>query len=123
PGDSYVDWTCIDAYNWGTHPDKPNVWKSFYDTFKPTYDTVMSFASSKPMVIGETASTEYGGSKASWITNMLATDLPRLPKIRAFVWQEKWDANFDWPIETSSSAKSAFYNGIRTSRYTANSYA
>ena len=45
------------------------------------------------------------------------------PRVQRWVWQEKWDGNFDWPIETSSSAKSAFYNGIRTSRYTANSYA
>ena len=43
-----------------------------------------TIAPSKPMVIAETASTEYGGSKAAWITDMLKTQLPLyFPKIKA----------------------------------------
>jgi hypothetical protein len=75
------------------------------------------------MVIGETASTEYGGSKATWITNMLSSELTKFPQIRAFLWQEKWDGKLDWPMETSSGAQSAFAKGIQSSRYASNSFA
>jgi hypothetical protein len=124
PGDSYVDWTCIDGYNWGTNPWKPNVWQTFSEVFGPTYSNVTStVAPSKPLVIGETASTEYGGSKASWITDMLGTQLPKyFPKIKAFLWFN-WNDTADWPIETSSSAQSAFASGIKSSYYAANNYA
>ena len=44
------------------------------------------------MIIGETASTEYGGSKAAWITDMLSTQIPLyFPKLKGFLWFEKRD--------------------------------
>jgi hypothetical protein len=125
PGDGYVDWTCLDGYNWGLHPDKPSVWRSFSTAFKPTYDLITgSIAPSKPMILGELASTEYGGSKAAWLTDMLTVQLPALfPKIKGFVWMERWDNNFDWPVETSTSSKNAFSTGIKTAPYLGNSFA
>ena len=70
PGDAYVDWTCLDGYN-GNNP-----WTSFHNLFMPTYARITgTIAPSKPMIVGETGSTESGGSKAQWITNMLS-DLP-----------------------------------------------
>ncbi|HEU5006603.1 MAG TPA: Ig-like domain-containing protein, partial [Jatrophihabitantaceae bacterium] len=124
PGDSYVDWTCIDGYNWGTNPWYPGTWQSFGQTFGPTYNNVTgTVAPSKPLLIGETASSEYGGSKASWISDMLGTQLPKyFPKVKAFLWFN-WKDKADWPIETSSSAQNAFYSGIRSSYYATNSYA
>jgi beta-mannanase len=123
PGADYVDWTCIDGYNWGTNPWKPNVWQTFDQVFGPTYANVTgTVAPSKPLVIGETASTEYGGSKAAWITDMLGTQLPqRYPRVEAFVWFNHKD-QADWPIETSSSAQSAFSSGIRSSFFAANDF-
>src|SRR6185503_12337426 len=32
PGDSYVDWTCLDGYNWGTYSSKTN-WQTFGQVF------------------------------------------------------------------------------------------
>jgi len=124
PGDSYVDWTCIDGYNWGTNPWKPHVWQTFSQVIGPTYSNVTgTVAPSKPLLIGETASTEYGGSKASWITDMLGTQLPKyFPRIKAFLWFNFKDT-VDWPIETSSSAQSAFASGIKSSYYAANDFA
>jgi Bacterial Ig domain len=124
PGDSYVDWTCIDGYNWGTNPwYVGHTWQTFDSVFNATYNNIITnVAPSKPVMIGETASTEYGGSKASWITDMLGTQLPsRYPKVKGFMWFN-WYAPPDWQIETSSSAQSAFANGIKSSYYSTNTF-
>ena len=101
PGDAYVDWTCLDGDNWGTNPWNPNVWTTFAQTFGASDSLITgTIAPSKPMVIGETASTEYGGSKAAWITDMLKTQLPlNFPKIKGFLGFEAWDSRgYDSPM-------------------------
>jgi hypothetical protein len=124
PGDAYVDWTCLDGYNWGTNPVKPQGWKSFDQLYSSSYHQITdTIAPSKPMVIGETSSTEYGGSKGSWIQDTLSKIPSSYPKIRGLVWFERHDDSMDWPIETSSSATSGFANGIQHAAYTGNSYA
>ncbi len=124
PGDSYVDWTCLDGYNWGTNPAKPDKWKSFDTVYKPTYQKIVeTIAPSKPMMIGEVASSEYGGSKAAWIKDMLAKLPTDYPQIRALLWFDKFDSNMDWPIETSGSATSAFAEGIQNPAYLGNTFA
>ena len=127
PGDAYVDWTCLDGYNWGTNraavdPTSPTVWRSFDQLFRSTYDEIVQrIAPSKPMIIGETGSSEHGGSKAAWIEDMLAT-VPTYSKIRGLLWFERFDSNMDWPLGTSATATQAFANGIRSSAYTTNTF-
>ena len=123
PGDDYVDWTGLDGYNWGTNPAKPGGWKSFNQIYRSTYRYIVeTVAPSKPMAIGEVASSEYGGSKSAWIKTML-TDLPaEYPKIRALLWFDKYDSGMDWPIETSSGATSGFSEGIQNAAYTGSAY-
>ena len=124
PGDAYVDWTCLDGFNWGTNPAGPNPgWRSFDRIFSSTYHQITdTVAPSKPMLLGEVASTEYGGSKAGWITNMFSW-LPTLyPKIRGLTWFDRYADGMDWPIETSTTASNAFAKGIRDQYYVANSY-
>jgi len=123
PGDAYVDWTCLDGYNWGTNPAKPDKWKSFDTVYQASYQKIVeTIAPGKPMMIGEVASTEYGGSKAAWIKDMLARLPSGYPKIRALLWFDKFDSNMDWPIETSSSAIGAFREGIGSSAYLGNTF-
>jgi hypothetical protein len=74
------------------------------------------------MIIGETASSETGGSKAQWITSMFA-DLPWYPKIRGLVWFDKYDGSDDWPLETSPSATDAFSAAIASPTFATNTYA
>ena len=92
PGDAYVDWTCLDGYNWGANPAHAGAWMSFDTVFEDTYRLITTqIAPSKPLMIGETASTEIGGSKADWITDALGTQvLDRFPRIRAIVWFNKY---------------------------------
>lgn len=127
PGDSYVDWTCVDGYNWGSNPYKTDSWKSFNQVFQQTYNSLLTIAPTKPIIIGETSTTEYGGSKASWITDALTNQLPKnYPKVKGLVWFN-WNifengGRMDWPIETTSTAQAAFANGIANPYYSANSY-
>jgi hypothetical protein len=123
PGDAYVDWTGLDGYNHGTNPAHPDSWKSFNQLYRTTYDNITgSLAPSKPMMIGEVASTEYGGSKATWIKDMLARVPAEYPKIRALIYFDKYDTSMDWPLETSTSALSAFAEGIQDPAYLGNSF-
>ncbi|HSS41932.1 MAG TPA: glycosyl hydrolase, partial [Solirubrobacterales bacterium] len=123
PGDAYVDWTGLDGYNWGTNPARPDKWRSFDQLYKSTYDQITTqVAPAKPMIVSEVGSTEYGGSKAAWIKDMLAKLPTNYPKIRGLLWFEKFDDGMDWPLETSSSATSAFAEGIHNGAYAENTF-
>jgi hypothetical protein len=112
PGGRFVDWTCLDGYNWGPgNPANSRPWQSFGQLFRSSYRRVVRFARRKPMILGEMASSDYGGSKAGWIRNMLRK-LPRYRKIRGFVWFDADDRGANWPIEASRSSKRAFRRGI-----------
>jgi mannan endo-1,4-beta-mannosidase len=125
PGARYVDWTCLDGYNWGTNPAHRDAWRSFGDVFRATYRLVTRrIAPSKPLMIGETASTEIGGSKARWIADALGTQVPlRFPRIRAVIWFNKEWEGMDWPIESSRAARQALRAAIRSRVYVANRFA
>jgi hypothetical protein len=64
----------------------------------------------KPLYIGEVASAEDGGNKASWITNMFAV-LKASPAIKGFVWFDH-DKETDWRINSSTASLAAFRSGL-----------
>jgi mannan endo-1,4-beta-mannosidase len=123
PGDAYVDWTGLDGYNWGTNPARPDRWRTFDSLYKSTYAKVTeTIAPSKPLIVSEVGSSEYGGSKASWLKDMLAKVPTDYPKIRGLLYFEKYDDGMDWPIATSASATSAFAEGIGNAAYAENTF-
>ncbi len=105
PGDEYVDWTGLDGYNWGTNPVRPARWMSFDQLFGSTYHRIAdTIAPRKPMVIGEVGSTEYGGSKAAWISGNACRRAHRVPsRFAALLWFDKYvpGEDMDWPIDSS----------------------
>jgi hypothetical protein len=116
PGDSYVDWTCLDGYNTG------NPWRSFGALFRPSYRLVTAgIAPSKPMIIGETGSTEAGGSKAAWIADALSSVSMGYPKLKGLLYFDKFD-KMDWPIETSNAARRAFAHAIASPEFATNRF-
>jgi hypothetical protein len=124
PGDEYVNWTCLDGYNWGTNPSSPRGWRSFDQVFSSTYQQVTeAVAPTKPMMIGEMGSSEDGGSKAAWISDALEKVPTDYPRVRAMMWFDTVADGMDWPIETSAAASSAFAQGIQSGPFTGNSYA
>jgi len=114
PGKAYVDWTCLDGYNSGTNPAKDDRWRGFDQLYRRSYEEIVNrVAPGKPMVLGEIASSEQGGSKAQWIADMFGALPVRYPKVRGLVWFDKFENGMDWPIETSPGAIEAFAAGIR----------
>jgi Glycosyl hydrolase family 26 len=122
PGDGYVDWTCMDGYNWGTLHG-PTGWQSFNDVFASTYSEIAdSIAPTKPMMIGEVGSSEGGGSKAAWISDMFAQLAAGYPDLRALVYFETPDGPDDWPVETSPASTAAFAAGVSSARFATNAF-
>jgi hypothetical protein len=129
PGNDYVDWNCMDGYNRGTNPLNSEGWRSFSSLFSATYQALLTRGPNKPIMIGEFASTEAGGSKAAWIADALKTQIPNnFPKIKAVVWfnwnteEEESGTQWDWPIESTPSATSSFAEGISWPYYAANNF-
>jgi hypothetical protein len=122
PGDSYVDWTCLDGYN-GADP-----WTSFSELFSSSYAEITgAIAPDKPMIVGETGSTEAGGSKAAWIAAALSALPSEFPRIRGLLWFDKVESgpggHSDWPIESSSESLAAFASGINSPIFLTNLFA
>ena len=124
PGDEYVDWTCMDGFNWGSNPTNPHSWKGFKEIFGPTYrKLVKRIAPSKPIVLAEMASTGKGRAKAGWIRNMFEELQTNFRRIRALIWFDQVDRGVDWPLETSPRAARAFAKGIAKSGFRPNGQA
>jgi beta-mannanase len=116
PGSRYVDWTCVDGFNWG-NTSRSAGWMSFNEVIRGTYERIVKIAPNKPLVIGETASEERGGSKAQWIRRMLDVIPQKYKKVRAVIWFDERDQGMDWPLESSKSSANAFAKGIAPSLY------
>jgi len=116
PGDAYVDWLGIDAYNVGASKGWDG-WQSLADLLEPAY-TAITHLSNKPLMIAETATTEHGGDKAAWIRRGLLLDAPaRLPRVRAVVW---FDKNRDWRVDSSPASLAAFRTVVASPLYHGN---
>ena len=115
PGRRFVNWSCLDGYNFG------DPWRTFDAAFQRSYRVITRrIATRKPMLIGEVASAESGGSKAAWIQDMLGTQLPRnYPRIEGIVWFNSASEGNEWPIESSLTSQRAFARSIAPRYYAA----
>lgn len=111
PGDSYVDWTGVDGYNWGT---KNGGWQTFQQVFKEIYPLLA--AKKKPIIIGEMSSAEAGGDKGKWIGQIIPTLRTSFPLIKCVVW---FDINkeADWRISSSPASEAAFIRMAKDSYF------
>jgi hypothetical protein len=109
PGDEWIDYLCLDGYNWGS---KYNNWDSFEEVFDSSYRQIVRL-SRKPIVIGEFAANQAGGDKAAWVRHAFSPDvLRRYPQIRALVWFDE-NKEVDWRVNSSDSTLSAFRSVLR----------
>jgi hypothetical protein len=119
PGDAYVDWTGLDSYNWGVNPIQPDRWITPAQTLTPTLKIIGEVAPTKPVIIVEDASTEYGGNKTDWIREMLTSYLPHHPEVKAYLWFNwnfpKEGLRHDWQIESSTPAQQQFRQAVQSS--------
>ena len=111
PGDEYVDYISIDGYNWGKCQSWSS-WQTFSQVFKKAYNALANI--DKPLFIAEISSSELGGNKAEWITDMFehfATDFSRVFAVMWFS-QSKEANEGDWALNTSQAAVDAWKAGI-----------
>jgi hypothetical protein len=119
PGDEYVDWTCLDGYNWGrASRTRPSRWESFDKLFASSYSMITKkIAPGKPMMLGEIASNGGGKPKALWIKRMFASLPQKYPGVHGLVWFNCPDRTMSWTLESSPTALRAFSAGISDRRY------
>jgi len=123
PGDAYVDWTCMDGYNWAKNPTNPHPWETFDKIFQSTYKKVLTVAPRKPVVLAEIASTGGDRAKSAWIRDMFKQLATRYRRIRGLIWLDEVDRGIDWPLESSAAATRAFARGVRHWAFKSNAYA
>lgn len=128
PGDAYVDWLCLDGYNWGarwlTDLGGGIDWPCFggynLGSLSATWDALFrdSYAditrlSSRPLMIGETGVNEEGVDKPAWIRDSFnAATMSRYPRLRAVL---LFNTNADgaiWRVDSSKAALSAYRTAL-----------
>ncbi|MCO4253752.1 glycosyl hydrolase [Pseudarthrobacter cellobiosi] len=113
PGAGYVDVVALDGYNWGTSASWSG-WISPQDLFAPGIAQVRTLAPGVPILISETASSEAGGNKAAWNTELVSY-LAAQPDVMGFVWFHL-QKETDWRINSSASSASAFKSALQARR-------
>lgn len=101
PGDTFVDWIGVDAYNFGA--GSHSRWQSFSSVFGPVYEQLPP---SKPVILAEFGSAEVGGSKAEWLADMVMRLKNDFDRVHAVVFFDKSD-KADFRIDSSSEALQA----------------
>jgi len=121
PGDGYVDWIGLDAYNW--YPRDP--WGSDrpYDDFESCFrDLVRDCArlGDQPMMIAEFASGEFmmnGRNKADWIRDAFVRLKRDYPRIKIVTWFHI-NKELDWRVNSSDEALRAFRESVADPYFT-----
>jgi len=120
PGDSYVDWIGLDGYNWGT-TQLWSSWESFAKTFQASYNSLTTIAPGKPLMLSEVNTTDVGGDKPFWYTDMLTQQIPyNFPRISAVVFYNEdrtQQEKVNWLIDSSPASLQAFIQGISLPLY------
>jgi hypothetical protein len=123
PGGAYVDWTCLDAYNWAGAPANPHPWQAPGKLIDSTYNKVVQkIAPRKPMILAEVASSDFGGDKAAWISQLFNRIKKRYSKVAALIWFDVNDRDTHWPLEGSQAAIDAFARGVSDPHYLPNGF-
>ncbi len=108
PGDDQVDLVALDGYNWGTSQSWSR-WKTFGELFGRAYGEVTRLTG-KPLIIGETGSSDVGGDKAAWIARMFGSVPTTYPRISGICWFNKASEQ-DWRLNSDPASLEAFQAG------------
>jgi mannan endo-1,4-beta-mannosidase len=122
PGSDYVDWTCLDGFNWGRRRGSPG-WQNFNEVFHRSYKRIITkVAPDKPVMLAEVASSEKGGDKPAWIKNAYTLIRHSYRKVRAVIWYDVDDRGTNWPIERRKQDGNAFRTAIKPGAFKPNQY-
>ena len=112
PGDTYVDWTSISGFNWGTTSHYSS-WRPFMHWYSAPFAYLKTLK--KPIVISEFASVEQGGSKSAWLKDAYAR-IRANPQVRAVVYYDSAEkspsSTQNWRVGSSPASLAAFRTAI-----------
>ncbi|MEJ1517654.1 glycosyl hydrolase [Bacillus cereus] len=109
PGDNYVNWLGMTAYNFGkTGKD----FKYFDDLYGDLYKTYMRSFANKPMLIGEFASSEAAGNKPYFVGDMFEKIKEKYPNLKLVIWFNGEPEN-GLPINSSVESEAAFKEVVK----------
>jgi Glycosyl hydrolase family 26 len=112
PGADQVDLVGASGYNFGQVGGL--AWTEPEALFEDAYRQV-SALSPKPFWVAETASTNNGGSKAQWISQ-LAGLRSEIPNLGGIVWYDARDPNGDFRVRTRPARKAFKGLAVRTAK-------
>jgi hypothetical protein len=102
PGSAYVDYICLDGFNFGSP------WQSYSDVFSSALSQLKGYG--KPIIIASVASAE-SSQKATWITDAL-NQMYSDSSITGFIWfNENKEQN--WLVNSDSASLQAFKSAIQ----------
>jgi len=120
PGNNYVDWIGLDGYNWGT-TQSWSQWVSFAGVFTSSYNRLTALAPNKPLMIAEVNTTDQGGDKGAWYTDMLTKQIPynfsKISAVVIFNEDRSKQEHVNWRVDVTPDALRAFRSAVNTSFY------
>jgi len=123
PGSRFVDWTCLDGFNWGRNASNPVAWTSFRKIFASAYDEITKkIARDKPMILAELATNGGARARVRWIKGMFRALPTRFPRVRGLIWYDQHDRDIAWPLETYGAVEKTFRRALRGPGFTSNSF-
>lgn len=125
PGDDYVDWIGLDAYNF--YPKDPwggiRPYRDFDNCFKAIYDSCVAM-SDKPILIAEfgTGEFEYEGlTKADWVKEAFTKIKTEYTRVKLFTWFHI-KKELDWRVHSSEGSLQAFKEAMKDPYFIGNPY-
>jgi beta-mannanase len=112
PGADSVDVVALDGYNWGSAPGQH--WTEPAALFGPGIDRLRGIAPGKPVIVGEVASSEVGGSKSAWNRDLVAY-LQAQPDVLGFVWFD-FQKEADWRIDSTAASATSLRDALALRR-------
>ena len=116
PGDEYVDWIGMDAYNW--YPKDPwggeRPYRDFDNCFKDLYTQCIELGN-QPIMIAEFASPEFdyeGTNKVDWVNDAFDKMKNDYPRIKMFIWFQI-NKELDWRVNSSPEVLEAFKTNLQ----------
>ncbi len=111
PGDGQVDLLGLDGYNAGTAVAGGS-WRTPQQVLGTALQSLMRLAPDKRVLVTETGSTDSGGSKATWVRDLMqlaASD----PQVVGVIWSE-YVGRADWPLTADPSSERAMAAALRS---------
>lgn len=84
PGDSWVDYVGVTAYNWAYVKNKP--WTNLLTLVQRATSGLSLYAGSKPWIVAETGSPDHPGSRPNWISLGYKQLYNKIPNIALIVY-------------------------------------